>query len=566
LSLFAELQRRRVFRALVGYGVVAFAVLQIVEPIMHGLHWPDEVLSYVVAGLAIGFPVVVGLAWIFDVNAGRIERTGAAPAGTPGGVRLGFVLAGIGVLAAAPLIFFLFVHRQHPKASTGPSIAVLPFVDMSSGKENDYFSDGITEELINALANVEGLHVVSRTAVFALKGKNLDVDQIGAQLKVSTLLEGSVRREGNALRITAQLINVSDGYHVWSKTYDRELSNIFALENEIARSIAQSLQRTLVHGKGVKAPTGNLAAHDFYLKGIYFWNKRSAEGLRKAEEFFEQAIHTDPEYALAYAGLANTLMMRGQYDWSSAYDREPKARSAAQRALELDPGLAEAHCALADIASIDYDWPTTLREYRTAIALKPDYATAHQWLAEALAGMGRFAEAREEIALALEADPASLIINSGAATIEYFGRNYDGALEHFRKTLELDPSFAEAHRRLTYVYLAQKRYAEAAAETEHYDHQSATVVRAIIDGRTGQRESALRAVRELEEQPKDSRRRWVLGDIWVAIGEKDKAFPLLMEGCRLHSPPATNVKVDPYYDSIRSDPRYAELLKCVNLE
>jgi serine/threonine-protein kinase len=567
LSLIAELQRRRVFRVLIAYGVVAFAVLQIVEPIMHGLHWPEEVLSYVVVGLALGLPVVVGVAWSFDVKAGRIERTGLAPEGTTDGLRLGIELVLTGAFAAAPLIYSLIVHRTQPNVSAAPSIAVLPFVDMSSGKENDYFSDGITEELINALANVEGLHVVSRTAVFALKGKNLDIDQIGAQLKVSTLLEGSVRREGNALRITAQLINVSDGYHLWSKSYDREVKNVFALEDEIARSIAQSLRRTLVHSDGVKAPTANLEAHDLYLKGIYFWNKRSSEGLRKAEELFEQAISEDPDYALAYTGLANTLMMRLHYGGTNADDLERKAESAAQRALELDPGLAEAHCALADVAESDYDWTTAVREYRKAIEIKPDYATAHQWLAEQLANMGRITEAREEIGRALEADPTSLIINSTAGTIEYYGRNYDGALERFRKTLEMDPSFAQVHRALTDLYIAQKRYPEALAEAEQHEHQSLTVVRAIIDGLSGRREDAVRAVREIDAESKNSRSvRWILGDIWVAIGEKDKAFPLLMDGCRARSPQAGGVKIDPYYDSIRTDPRYAELLKCVNLE
>ena len=243
--LIAELNRRRVIRALIGYGIAAFAVLQIIEPVMHGLHWRDEVLSYVVVGLAIGFPLVVSLAWIFDVNAGRIERT--APAAQPAlrGRRLALLLAGVGAISAAPgLIFYFWLlggargisERRGPASS---SIAVLPFVNMSGDKQNEYFSDGMTEELINALANVEGLRVASRTSVFALKGKDLDARQIGDKLGVSTLLEGSVRREGNLLRVTAQLINVSDDVHLWSKTYDREMKSMFALEDEIARSIAQ---------------------------------------------------------------------------------------------------------------------------------------------------------------------------------------------------------------------------------------------------------------------------------------------------------------------------------------
>src|SRR5713101_2555479 len=289
---FAELKRRRVFRALVGYAIAAFAVLQIIEPIMHGLHWPESALSYVVVALATGFPAVVGLAWIFDVKAGRIERT--APA-QPMRARLALFLVGIGLLAAAPGLFYYFVLRSPrpaPAAEQLDSIALVPFVNMSSDKENEYFSDGVTEELINALANIPGSRVASRTSVFALKGKGLDARQIGEKMGVKTLLEGSVRREGNALRVTAQLISVDDDVHLWSQTYDRELKSIFALEDEIARSIAQALRRRLAGGESaalVKPATSNQEAHDLYLRGQYFKERRTAESLRKAAAYFEQA-------------------------------------------------------------------------------------------------------------------------------------------------------------------------------------------------------------------------------------------------------------------------------------
>src|SRR6266478_513443 len=218
LSLLVELKRRRVFRALLGYGIAAFAVLQIVEPVMHGLHWPEAVLSYVVVALALGFPLVVALAWVFDVKGGRLERT---EGGRPGMRRL-LLLAGIGVLAAAPGLIWYFGFRGRSQTlPASPSIVVLPFANLSGDKENEYFSDGMTEEIINALANVEGVRVVARTSAFFFKGKNLDVRKIGAELNVATVLEGSVRREGNQLRVFAQLISVADGYHLWSKSYDR---------------------------------------------------------------------------------------------------------------------------------------------------------------------------------------------------------------------------------------------------------------------------------------------------------------------------------------------------------
>src|SRR5438874_7039493 len=290
LPLFAELKRRRVFRALVGYGIAAFAVLQIVEPVMHGLRWPDTVLSYVVVALAVGFPIVVTLAWIFDVNQGRVERTG----GGPGGARLVLILAGIGALAAAPGLLWYFVWRTDRGAAARarePSIAVLPFVNLSSDRENEYFSDGVTEEIINALANVDGVRVVARTSAFSFKGKNVNVRQVGEELNVATVLEGSVRREGNQLRIAAQLIGAADGYHIWSKTFDRELKNVFSLEDELARAIVQSLKPKLVPERAlVQQAAVSTEAHDLYLKGRYFWNQRSRESLTKAKASFEQAV------------------------------------------------------------------------------------------------------------------------------------------------------------------------------------------------------------------------------------------------------------------------------------
>ena len=231
ISLFDELKRRRVFRALVGYGIFAFAVLQIIEPVMHGLHWPDAVLSYVVVALALGFPAVVGLAWIFDVNAGRIERT---QPGALRGSRAALLLALVGLLAAAPGLIWYFALRRpaagQPSPAPGPSIAVLPLVNLSSDKEQEYFSDGLSEELLNLLAKVPGLRVAARTSAFAFKGKNEDVSEIGQKLHVATVLEGSVRKAGDQIRITTQLINAADGFHLWSETYDRKLTDVFALQ------------------------------------------------------------------------------------------------------------------------------------------------------------------------------------------------------------------------------------------------------------------------------------------------------------------------------------------------
>jgi len=562
--LFGELKRRRVFRALVGYGIAAFAVLQIVEPITHGLHWPDAMLSYVVVALAAGFPVVVALAWIFDVKAGRIER---APAARLRGLPLAAVVIAIGAAAAAPGLLYFFVVRSPARIVSAPaSIAVLPFVNMSSDKESDYFSDGITEELINALAHVKGLRVTSRTAVFALRGKNLGIRELGEELKVGTLLEGSVRRDGNALRITAQLIGVSDGYHLWSNTYDRELKGIFAVEDEIARSIAAALQRTLV---GVKAPTTDLKAHDLYLKGRYFWNKRTGEGLRRSVVFFEDAIRHDPNYALAYCGLADALALRVEYDNGRPSEVLPKAKEAALRALQLEPGLGEAHAALGNIALFQNDWTASLAENHKALEVNPNYMMAQKWIGNTLMFTGHQEEARVAFERALQMDPTSLIASSNVGETYFFERDYPKAIEQLSKTLEMDPEFQQARIDLARAYSSQGKHTEALAQVDRLHLVAATVrelLRATVLARADRREEALGLARDLEarsaREPLDP---VAFAAVWIALGDHDKALALLGRACADHEW-MSDVKIAPEMDPVRADPRYHEVLRCANLE
>jgi len=562
-QFFAELKRRRVIRALVAYGIAAFAVLQIIEPVMHGLHWPDAVLSYVVVALAIGFPVVVALAWAFDVKEGRIER---APAGERRGWRLAAVVLALGVIAAAPGVVYFFVLRKPagPEAAAPPSIAVLPFINMSSDKETDYFSDGITEELINALAHIDGLRVASRTAVFATKGKELGIQQLGQQLNVGTLLEGSVRREGNALRITAQLIKVSDGYHLWSESYDRESKGIFAIENEIARAIAGALRRKLA---GVKQGTTDVAAHDLYLQGRFYWNKRTREGIRKAIGLLEEATRRDPAYALAWNGLADALTLRVEYDGARRDEVLPRAKEAARRALELDPSLGEAHASLGLIANAERDYPSAEAEYRTAIELSPNYALPHMWLGLVLMNDGRLDRAREEMERALQLDPLSLIANENRGEVDYHARNYDAAARQFRKTLDLDPAFIWSHVALAATLSMQGKQAEALAESEQIHLPPVhDVLRATFLARAGRREEALALARDLEHRMGGAAPRPVdMGRLYVALGDVDRAFAAFQQACDGESF-ATDLKIAPDYDAIRSDPRYHALLRCLKLE
>jgi TolB-like protein/tetratricopeptide (TPR) repeat protein len=446
-SLIEELKRRRVIRALVGYGIGAFAVLQVIEPVMHGLHWPDAVLSYVVAALAVGFPVVVSLAWIFDVKSGRIERT--EPTAGLRGPRLAVVLVGIGLLAAAPGVFWHFVVRERappvePAGTEGAaSIAVLPFVNLSSDTEQEYFSDGISEEILNVLARVPGLSVAARTSSFQFKGEKLDVAQIAAQLKVRMVLEGSVRKQAGKVRITAQLIDAQSGFHLWSQTYDRDLKDIFAIQDEIARAIGDELKVRVGSGDAPGSPargTTSVQAHDLYLRGLTQWQVRRDDELWAAKDSFERAIAADPGYAEAWGGLALCQAVLPDYTTRISYeDSFARGREAAERALVLDPTMAEAYAALGSIESNELRQETGVALLRRAVALRPSFATAHQWLGTALMLIGEQEQSLASLARAAELDPRSLIVASNQASMLMIaGRNAD-AIAACAQTLERAP-------------------------------------------------------------------------------------------------------------------------------
>ena len=567
LPLFAELKRRRVFRALVGYGIAAFAVLQIIEPIIHGFRWPDAVLSFTVVALAAGFPIVVSLAWIFDVNAGRIERTAPGPLKR---AHVALILGAIAVLAAAPGVVWYFAVRSKPQAepARSASIAVLPFANLSGGQENEYFSDGVTEEIINALANVDGVRVVARTSAFSYKGKNVNVRQIGEELNVATVLEGSVRRERNELRVVAQLISAADGYHLWSKTYDRELKGVFSLEDELARAIVQALKPKLVPAAAlVQQSTSSSEAHDLYLRGRYFWNQRNKEAFSKAAALFEQAIAVDPGYALAWSGLADCQTLSIDYALARARDVLPKARAKALKALELDGSLAEAHTSFGAVLQREYDWAGAEREFRRAIELKPGFASAHHWYGGLLRAMGRTAEADAEVERARQLDPTSGIIIANIAAIAFAERDYAKAIAEAKKAVELSPNLANGELVLAQALVRNGNYDEALAVVERSSADAAPLFRAQVLASTGEREKARAIVAEFERRGGSGLlRNGALAQTYLALGDKDRAFFYLDRAVVERNQIIFGLKISPVWDEIRSDPRYHELLKRVHLE
>lgn len=469
--------------------------------------------------------------------------------------------------------------RARPQPPGGRlMLAVLPFENLTGDAAQDYFSDGLTEEMISQLGRVdpEQLGVIARTSVMHYKHSQESLEQIGRELGVQYVLEGSVRRDSNKVRISAQLIQMRDQTHLWSRQYDRELSSLLALQGEIAQEIADGIQLTLggdrkriASDRKPAASPSSYEAYDLYLKGRYFWDKRTAQGFQQAIEYFQQAIAKDPNYARAYAGLADSYAMTSTYSLAPQNEFMPKARAAALRALQIDDSLAEAHTSLAVIAeNYDWDWRTAEKEFRRAIQLDPGYATAHHWYAEYLAWQGRFDEAFAEMAQARRLDPLSLIMAADNGAILYFSRQYDRAIEQCRAVLEMEPNFPRAHL-LIFAYVQKGQFAEALADIEKWrrldESPSTWAAQAYVYGRAGQPVQARQALEKLKQviRHRQSDPTPMLVIAYAGMGNKDEAFAWLDKAFRERSNALTVLKVEPIYDPLRSDPRFQELLRRV---
>jgi serine/threonine protein kinase/Flp pilus assembly protein TadD len=458
-------------------------------------------------------------------------------------------------------------------ASKIPSIAVLPFTNMSADPENEYFSDGLAEDLINALTNLGQLRVVSRTSSFAFRGKETDIREIGRKLSVDTVLEGSVRKAGKRLRITAQLVNVKDGYHLWSERFDREMEDIFAIQDEISQAIVDALKITLVgaaEGSKIRRPTENIEAYNLALRGRYFWSKRTERGLQKAIECYEQAIALDAGYAPAHVGLADCYCLLAAYHIKSPAESMPQARAAAATAMKLDPKLAEAWEAKGHVRLLDdWNWTEAEREYRKAVELNAAYATAHQRLALLLCLSGRFDDARQEIGRARELEPLSLIISADVGLVSYMARDFERALEQCLATLDTDPSFGVAHfiHGLTLEQLGRFEDAIAAFDRAKNNTGGIAVTLGALGHAHAKAGDADEARFLLEEAREMAERRFVspysLATIHLGLGETDAALDCLERAVREKSVWLIHLhmKTDPRLDSLRIHPRLDVLMK-----
>lgn len=456
-------------------------------------------------------------------------------------------------------------------APRGNSIAVLPFKNMSADEENEYFCDGLAEELLNALAKIEDLKVAARTSSFSFKNKDADAGQIGKALHVKTILEGSVRKSGTRLRITAQLINAADGYHIWSERYDREMKDIFDVQDEITLAVVDALKVKLFgeeQGAVLKRYTRSPEAHEFYLRGLFYFNRFTPDDFQKAGESFRRAIAIDPRYASAYAGLADAYTELCFFA-SSPGETVPKAREAASKALELDDRLGEAHTSLAIIKMyFDWDFAGAEQEFKRAIVLNPGSALIQMWYGWYLALMGRFDESLKQMQDAQERDPLSATINSGIGIVLHWSRQPERAIEQFRKVLDLNPNYLIARSFLAEAYEQKGDFVSAIATIEKIlqaetDPMTLSTV-GYVYAKSGDRHRALEI---LDEFVKRSNQEYVpalhLAQIHAGLGDHEQALACLDKACSERAVWISFLKVDLKFDPLRSDPRFQELLKKV---
>jgi TolB-like protein/Tfp pilus assembly protein PilF len=467
-------------------------------------------------------------------------------------------------------------HKPAVSIDSRPSIAVLPFANLSAAPENEYFCDGLAEELLNALTRIRDLRVVARTSAFSFKHQQLDVREIARRLNAATILEGSVQRTGNQLRILTQLINAADGYHIWSERFDREMDDIFAIQDEIAAAIIDKLKIRLLPGEKsavVKRYTDSVDAYHLYLKGRHFWNRRFAPGApEKAVKYFQQAIALDPRYGLAYSGLADFHNLQGLFQFRAPHETFPSARTAAEKALEIDHTIAEAHASLAFTKMLyEWDWPGAEREFKDALELNPGYGPGHLWYAQYLSAMARFDEAIAEVKRAQGSDPLSLSINANVGLVLYWAREYRQAVEQLERTLELDPNFGLAHVYLAFALIQQGRHDEAIAaiqkSMEHTGYMPLAISKlGLAYSLRGDRVKAHEVLREAQARFRElGFPSTVLAEIHGGLGDRDKFFECLNRAYDERSPLLPWLKIYPEYDAMRSDPRYDELLRRLGL-
>ena len=574
-NFLSELKRRNVYKVAVAYVVAGWALAQGIAQVFPVFDVPNWIVRLIVLLIVIGFPIALILAWAFELTPEGLKRTEDADATlqtrTKSHIWIYVVIVG-GFFSIGLFMLGRYGFRDKTSSSNevlAKSVAVLPFGNLSRDPDNEYFAAGIQDEIITRLAQISDLKVISCTSTQRYKSTGENLRQIASELGVTNIVEGSVQKSNDQVHVNVQLLNAVTDSHLWADTFDRKLTDVFGVESEIAKTIADTLRAKLTGREVVTLaarPTENNAAHDLYLKGRFFWNKRTSADMKIALGYFEHAANVDPNYAIAYAGMADCYLLLPLYGGGVPTEMYPKATAMAQKAIALDPNLGEPHASLGLIhALFDFDFSTSVREFEEAIRLKPNYATAHHWFGDStLPALGQFDRANAEVKRALDLDPLSVVYNVDAGTVYWITGRYQEAVAQFRKAIEMDPRNYTAHWGLGQALERVGDLAGAIAEyeksTQLDDDPLPLGLLGAAKAKAGDRAAALAILNRLEDVTKH---RYVpdysFALVHLALGEKDQAMKWLESSLAKHQPDLNWIRVDPDLRGLHGDPRFETL-------
>ena len=573
INFFAELKRRNVYKVAVAYIVAGWALSQGIAQVFPVFDVSNWIIRLIVLLIIIGFPIALVLAWAFELTPEGLKRTEDADlAAQPRAKSHAWIYT---VIAGALLSIGLFMlgrygFRENTSLSnelSAKSIAVLPFGNLSRDPDNEYFAAGIQDEIITRLAQVSDLKVISCTSTQRYKGSGQNLRQIASELGVTNILEGSVQKANDQVHVNVQLLNALTDSHLWADTFDRKLTDVFGVESEIAKTIADTLRAKLTGREAATLsarPTENSAAHDLYLKGRFFWNKRNTNDLKKALTYFQQASNEDPSYALAWSGIADVYVLLPLFGGANPADAYPKAKEAANKAVALDPNLAEPHAALGLIGNIfDFDFALSLREFEKAIAFNPNYATAHHWFGNSLLEcIGDFERSIVEVRRALELDPLSIAINVDLGYSYYFAGRYPEGIAQIRKALDLDPNSYYAHYNLGQVLEMSGDLPGAISEYEKAVTLDTDPYPLALLGHAqalrGNREGALKILQQLAAASRYAPD-YSVGLVYLGLGDKKQAMDWFEKSFAQRQPDMNTIRFDPLLKSLHGDARFEAL-------
>jgi TolB-like protein/Flp pilus assembly protein TadD len=579
-NFFAELKRRNVYKVAVAYVVIAWLAIQAASILLPTFEAPAWVMKVLVAFLVLGFPTALIFSWAFEITPEGIKLESEVAANKSiarnTGRKIVAVTIVLAVIAAGLFVFQFIRARSTSSVSanaptmTDKSIAVLPFDNLSRDPDNAYFCEGVQDEILTRLAKVADLKVISRTSTQHFKSAPENLPEIAKKLGVMHILEGSVQKASDQVRVNVQLINALTDAHLWADTYDRKLTDIFAVESEIAKTIAETLQAKITGSEKAsiaKTPTVNPEAYELYLKGRFFWNKRTGDDLRKSIEYLKQAITKDPGYALAYAALADSYGLLRFYGGASPAESIVPAAAAAEKAIELDDSLAEPHASVGLIATEELEVHRGVTELERAVQLNPNYATAHHWLALAFTALGQSERAIEELKRALELDPLSMAINADLSIGYLYARRYDEGEAQARKALEIDPRSFLAHYYLGMALQLKGQLKQAipefqkAVELNHDPYCMSMLLQGYA--RNGQADEARKLLAQLNEMAKSAEvPEYALALAYTSLGDKDRAISALEHGfAGGNKSYLFLLPGDPLLDDLRGDPRFEALVQ-----